>query len=66
MSVFAFLPVGFLKNVFIFIDLVVFCKNVLSYFKKLYVSVSTLKYAFKNVFHFKKYAIRLINPCEYV
>ena len=47
MSVFVFLPVVFYKNVFVFLDLLVFCKNVLSYFKKLYVSVSTLKYAYK-------------------
>ena len=52
MSVFAFLPVVFYKNVFIFIFLVVSCKNVFSYFKKLYVSVNRLKYAFKNVFNF--------------
>ena len=41
MSVFAFLPVIFYKNVFVFLDLVVFCKSVLSYFKKLYASVNT-------------------------
>ena len=49
MSVFVFLPVVFYKNVFVFLDLLVFCKNVLSYFKKLYVSVSKLKYAYKNL-----------------
>ena len=41
------MPVVFYKNVFVFLDLVVFCKNVLSYFKKSYVSISTLKYAYK-------------------
>ena len=52
MSVFAFLPVIFYKNIFVLLDQVVFYKKVLSYFIKLYSNVSTLKYAFKNVFHF--------------
>ena len=30
MSVFAFLPVVFYKNVFEFLDLVIFCKNILN------------------------------------
>ena len=52
MSVIAFLPVLFYKNVFVFLDQVVFYKNVLSYFIKAYLNVSTLKYAYKNIFHF--------------
>ena len=48
-SVFALLPVLFFKNVFIFLYLVVFYKNVLSYFFKSYVNISTLKYAYINV-----------------
>ena len=36
MSVFAFLPVVFYKNVFVFLGLVIFCKNVLSYFMNSY------------------------------
>ena len=43
MSVFAHLPVIFYKNVFVFLDLVVFCKDILSYFKKSYVSVRLQK-----------------------
>ena len=41
MSVFAFLPVVFYKNEFVFLDQVVFDKNVLLYFIKLYLRVST-------------------------
>ena len=45
MSVFAFLLVVFYKNVFIFLGVVIFKKNLLSYFMKTYVNVSTPKYA---------------------
>ena len=38
MSIFAFLRVLFYKNVFIFLGVVVFKKNVLSYFMKTYYS----------------------------
>ena len=48
MSVFALLPAVFFKNVFVFLDLVVYYKNVLSYFIKPYVNVSTLKYTYIN------------------
>ena len=51
MSVFAFLPVVLYKNVFLFLEQVVFYKNVLSYFMKSYLNVSTIKYAYINVFH---------------
>ena len=49
MSVFAFLPVVFYKNIFVFLGVVVFKKNVLSYFMKTYVNVSTPKYASTNI-----------------
>ena len=52
MSEFALLPVIFYKNPNVFLDLFIFCKNVLLYFKKSCESVSTLKCAFKNVFYF--------------
>ena len=50
MSVFALLPVVFNKNVFVFLDQVVFSKNVLSHFIKSYLNVRTLKYTHKNIF----------------
>ena len=37
MSVFDFLPVVFYQNVFVFLDQVVFYKNVLSYFMKSFI-----------------------------
>ena len=39
MSVFAFLPVVFYRNIFVFLGIVVILKNVLSYFMKTYVNV---------------------------
>ena len=54
MSVFAPFPVVFFKNVFLFLDLVVIYKNVLSNLTKRSVNVSTLKYAYIDVFQFQK------------
>ena len=50
MSIFAILPVVFYKNLLVFLDQVVFNKIVLSYFIKSYLNVSTLKYAYKNIY----------------
>ena len=48
MSVFALWPVVFYKNVFVFSNRPYFSKAYLSYFKKSYLNVLMLKYAYKN------------------
>ena len=63
-SIITFLPVVFYKNVLIFSDLVIFSKNVLSYFMKSYENVSTLKYAYINVFQFKILYVKQANLAQ--
>ena len=62
-------PIIFYKNVLIFLGVVILKKNVLSFFMKTYVSVSTPKYTSINVFQFQTlftYAYYLISTTKYV
>ena len=59
MSVFASLLVVFYKNVFVFLGIGVFVQNVLSYFMKMYVNVSTPKYASISFFLMLPYSVIL-------